>query len=303
MCTGIDIKRFSRLEQMIKVQALVIRAVNIFKQKVKQTQYCMKFDKIEPITRDEYMNAEILLVKECQKDCYSHEIRLLKNNDKTSSKLYRCSPYLGDDYVLRVKGRIDALDTFDADTKRPIILLNPHHLTTLIAKSYHDKFLHMNFESAIKEIRRPLEIPKVRSLMKNIRKNCIQCKLIYAKPSNPIMSPLPISRLAVYERPFSHMAVDYFGPFYVSIGRRVEKRWGVLATCLTTRAISSEVACSLTTNSCICIMALKRIFAIRGTPKRIINDQCTNFRGASRELDEAMRNVWKPDLKTIVSSK
>ena len=53
------------------------------------------------------------------------------------------------------------------------------------------------------------------------------------------MASLPAGRLAYKQRPFSHCGMDYFGPMIVKIGRRREKRWGCLFTCLTTRAVST----------------------------------------------------------------
>lgn len=103
------------------------------------------------------------------------------------------------------------------------------------------------------------------------------------------MSDLPLSRLDAYARPFTHMGVDYFGPLLVSIGRRQEKRWILLATCLTVRAIHLQVVYSLTTNSCI--MALRNVMARRGIPAVIYSDRGTNFQGASKELMVAMENI------------
>ncbi|GBP90199.1 hypothetical protein EVAR_49723_1 [Eumeta japonica] len=61
--------------------------------------------------------------------------------------------------------------------------------------------------------------------------------------------------------------VDYFGPLEVTVGRRREKRWAALFTCLTTRAVHMEVASSLSADSMI--MALRRFMARRGQPHAI----------------------------------
>ena len=88
----------------------------------------------------------------------------------------------------------------------------------------------------------------------------------------------------------------YFGPFLVAVGKRVEKRWGAIFTCLTTRAINLEIAHSLNTASCI--MAIRRFIARRGTPLEIISDRGTNFVGASRELGAALKSVNQEELMT-----
>lgn len=108
------------------------------------------------------------------------------------------------------------------------------------------------------------------------------------------MGDLPSERLQHHQFPFSCSAIDYFGPMQVTIGRRVEKRWGALFTCLTTRAIHLELVPSLSTSSMI--MALRRMAARRGTPKVIFSDNGTNFVGANKELEEAAQEKgikWK----------
>ncbi|XP_055633223.1 uncharacterized protein LOC129773611 [Toxorhynchites rutilus septentrionalis] len=103
------------------------------------------------------------------------------------------------------------------------------------------------------------------------------------------MGDLPESRLAAFTRPFSYTGIDYFGPMHVVVGRRVEKRWGVLLTCMTIRAIHIEIAHSLTTDSCI--LALRNFIARRGTPLEIFSDCGTNFVGASRELRNSKEKI------------
>ena len=74
----------------------------------------------------------------------------------------------------------------------------------------------------------------------------------------------------------------------MTIGRRREKRYRVLFTCLNVRGVHLEIAASLTTDSMI--MALRRLMARRGKPKRIYSDNGTNFVGAKRELREVLED-------------
>ncbi|CAG7729101.1 unnamed protein product, partial [Allacma fusca] len=80
-------------------------------------------------------------------------------------------------------------------------------------------------------------------------------------------------------------------------GRRREKRYGVLFTCLTVRAVHIELADNLSTASTI--NALRRFIGRRGSPDDIFSDNGTNFKGASRELREAFGNL---DQKKIVET-
>ena len=103
------------------------------------------------------------------------------------------------------------------------------------------------------------------------------------------MADLPHSRLGYQQPPFSNTGVDYFGPMLVRHGRKTEKRYGVLFTCLTTSAVHLEIAHSLDTNSCL--MAIRRMMARRGQPANIWSDNGTNFVGTEKELREAVKRL------------
>ena len=102
------------------------------------------------------------------------------------------------------------------------------------------------------------------------------------------MADLPRERLEA-GRPFRNAGVDFFGPLHVKRFRKTEARYGMLVTCLATRAVHLEVAHSLDTDSCI--MALRRIFARRSQPEVIFSDRGTNFFGSNRELRQELREV------------
>ena len=96
------------------------------------------------------------------------------------------------------------------------------------------------------------------------------------------MADLPKERLASASRPFTNTGLDYFGPFYVSVKRSLEKRWGFLFTCPTTRALHFEVVPSMDTSSCV--MGIERIVSRRGIPSVIWSDNGTKFVVTEKEL-------------------
>ncbi|UYV70009.1 hypothetical protein LAZ67_7001455 [Cordylochernes scorpioides] len=116
-----------------------------------------------------------------------------------------------------------------------------------------------------------------------------------------MMAALPGCRVEPQQRSFSIVGMDYFGPMEVSVGRRHEKRYGVLFTCMTTRAIHLEVAHSLTTDSCI--MAIRRMICRRGLPLEIFSDNGTNLRGADKELQQALDDYDQEALTENMNSK
>jgi hypothetical protein len=96
------------------------------------------------------------------------------------------------------------------------------------------------------------------------------------------MADLPESRVTPCNPPFTYTGVDCFGPFYVRRGRSQVKRYGVIFTCLSIRAIHIEVASSLDTDSFI--NAMRRFVARRGTPAEMRSDNGGNFVSGEREL-------------------
>ncbi|KAM3956405.1 uncharacterized protein ACR2FA_009626 [Aphomia sociella] len=91
-----------------------------------------------------------------------------------------------------------------------------------------------------------------------------------------------------------------FGPMEVTVGRRREKRYGVIFTCLTVRAIHIEIVNHLTTDAFI--MALRRMASRRGWPRHLYSDNGTNLRGAATELKKCVQELDLMKLKEQVMS-
>ena len=96
------------------------------------------------------------------------------------------------------------------------------------------------------------------------------------------MADLLQDRLLPDKPPFTNTGVDYFGSIEVRRGRVKVKRYGVLITCLTVRAVHLEVAHSLDTD--LCINALRHFQTRRGQVSILRSDNGTNFVSAEREL-------------------
>ncbi|CAG7821354.1 unnamed protein product [Allacma fusca] len=112
------------------------------------------------------------------------------------------------------------------------------------------------------------------------------CLMRKSRPKNPKMADLPPARIISHGRAFMETGMDFFGHVFVEVGRRREKMYGVLFTCLTVQAVHLEVAAKLTTDSAI--NAVRRFIDKRGTPLDLYTVNDRNLRGAERELREAM---------------
>ncbi|XP_053698559.1 uncharacterized protein LOC128745509 [Sabethes cyaneus] len=287
----IDTSRFSKWSILRKTTAYVFRAISNMQRTMRKTSKACG-----PLTHDELVKAECYLYQIAQRSVYGEELAILSSLRESHGKqipknspLFRVCPFMDEKGLLRVRGRTSACQFIDSSIANPIILPREHSITRLIMLDVHQRFLHQNHETVLNELKQRYYVPRMKSVYKSVRNSCQTCKNERARPQAPLMSNLPPSRLAAYSKPFNHMGVDYFGPMTVSVGRRVEKRWGVLATCLTVRAIHLEVAHSLTTDSCI--MALRNVMGRRGVPAAIYSDRGTNFVGANRELQTALEEL------------
>lgn len=103
------------------------------------------------------------------------------------------------------------------------------------------------------------------------------------------MADLPPSRLRLYKPPFYSTGMDCFGPFTIKIGRRQEKRWGIIYKCMTTCCVHLDLLESLDSDAFL--MSLRRFIARRGKPYKLLSDNGTNFVGGERELRKAFTSM------------
>ncbi|XP_053699242.1 uncharacterized protein LOC128746219 [Sabethes cyaneus] len=302
----IKMDKFSRWKRLVRHVAFVWRyPLNIRRKKKKVSLV------VGPLTQEELARAENCIYKIVQAEVFSEEIRILQeaNQEPWASKrslskhssLYKLSPNFDKEGVLRLHGRIDACDFIGDETKHPIILPKSHHVTDLIISHIHEQYCHLNHQTVLNEVRQKYYVPSLRAVYRRIRNNCQFCRIRNTKPQPPMMGDLPSMRMKAFIRPFSYVGIDYFGPMPVLVGRRVEKRWGVLITCMTVRAVHIEIAHSLSAESCI--FAIRNFVTRRGMPLEIISDRGTNFIGASRELRDALDKMNQNKvIESFVSS-
>ena len=104
--------------------------------------------------------------------------------------------------------------------------------------------------------------------------------------------------------PFLYTSCDYFGPITVKVGRnKTEKHYGVIFTCLNTRAVHCEIATDA--SNMAFLQVLRRFFSYRGNPKLLISFNGSQMKGAERGLrwqrGEGSENIEAKWLKKVVS--
>ena len=110
------------------------------------------------------------------------------------------------------------------------------------------------------------------------------------------MANFPLQRLQPNSPLFHHTSCDYFGPLTVKVGRnKTTKHYGLIFTCLNTRAVHLEIATDCSAMEFI--QTLRRFFSIRRYPAEILSDNGTQFVGALTDLRQMIQGVDKKTLK------
>lgn len=290
MASTVSTRDRSDWRRVVRAQAYVFRFIHNCKVRGRLSPDDLRSGSLQQC---EYLAAQNLLFKACQYEGYPEEVTCLQQDPTVTipktSPVYKDAPYLDDSGVMRANSRLSGATSIAEEFKKPIILPKKHKITQLLLNYYHLKYHHINSETAINEIRQLYVIPTLRVLMKSISHKCQYCKNRRAKPYTPFMANLPNARLGTVTKPFSFIGIDFFGPLMVTVKRSTVKRYGVIITCLSIRAIHIEIASTLTTDSCM--MAIQRFICRRGIPLEIYSDNGKNLRGASKELQAALAYV------------
>ncbi|XP_074031073.1 uncharacterized protein [Leptinotarsa decemlineata] len=275
-----SLDRFSKYRRLIRATAWMLRFINnCRKRKVSTNLECSEVEK-----------AEEIYIKYVQNECFHQEIADLQNKRtiSKSSRIYTLTPLLDDKGILRIGERLEQVKDLTFFQKHPAILDQKHRFTKLLIEHYHINFNHQRQELIMNELRQKFWILKMRSAVRKCKTECFFCRKMRVQPQVPEMGQLPESRLQSFTRPFTITGMDYFGPMVVTVGRRTEKRYIVLFTYMSIRAVHLEIAHSLDTDSAI--MAIRRFISRRGYPREIHFDNGTNLHSADRELIKAIKN-------------
>ena len=263
------------------------------------------------VTVSELEDAGAIIIRLVQREVFGSELdilhstgplkkdrlsrRLRNRNLRKSSRLARLDPFIDSRGVIRVGGRLSR-SSYPDEFKHPAVMPQKHHVTTLILRNAHEKVFHQGRGVTMNEVRsHGYWVIGCTSAVSRLIYHCVLCRRLRGSLEQQKMSNLPIDRTES-SPPFTYCGVDFFGPWLVKEGRREVKRWGVLFTCLASRAVHLETAVSLDTSSFI--NALRRFVAVRGPIRELRCDRGTNFVGAERALKEALKELDKDKIRS-----
>ena len=241
------------------------------------------------LSSEEIPKAEMLIFSYLQHKYYKEEMDDLSKGKpiRTSSSLIKLIPFIKNG-LMHVGARLK-LASLPFLQKLQIILPHSNHATNLIIRDIHIKLGHAGRQHVLAEIRKKFWLIRANATIRKSLNSCVVCRKRSNISCTQQMADLSPRRLTPNKPPFSSVGVDFFGPFLTRKGRSNSKRYGVIFTCLTTRAIYLEVAYNLDTSSFI--QALRRFVARRGQVTEIVSDNGTNFIEGERELREAIQ-AW-----------
>ena len=118
-----------------------------------------------------------------------------KTNIKTLSSLYKLDPFVDEDGILRVDGRLRRVSLSD-DMKFPIILPRNSHVTMLIVRYFHERRSHRRKTMTLNEVRsNGFWIISGSAVVSSIVSSCVKCNKLRGAVQEQRMSDLPEDRL------------------------------------------------------------------------------------------------------------
>ena len=278
-----DCERTASWRKMKRVAAYVLRFL---------TNVRSRERRVGPLLVDELERAEIVLLKEVQVSLYEQY---------NGGKLKNLTPFVDEDGLLRVGGRVDKADFLTYDSKHPVLVPARHPVARMLVLDCH-KQSHSGIAATVARSRRKFWICKAHVIAKSVVRGCVLCKKLAHKAHSTIMASLPTERLQPHSPPFYHTAVDYFGPLVVKISRnKTAKYYGVIFTCMNCRAVHLEIATDASADEFV--QVLRRFFAVRGFPSLIMSDNGTQMVGAERALREIIKNWNKEKISDFCANK
>ena len=249
------------------------------------------------VSVNDYQHASNLIIQSEQKSHFTKEIQLLKSGQTVhkSSSLWRLDCFLDYDGLLRVGGRMKYSTMLDKE-KHPILLPKSANLSKQIIRYYHTNVAHQGRTTTMSAVRSAgYWIVGLSSLVSSIIHQCVICRRLRRPTEVQKMADLPADRVEEAP-PFTNVGCDVFGPFPVKEGRKHFKRYGLLFTCMSSRAVHIEVLDDLSTD-CF-IQSWHCFLALRGNVKLLRCDNGTNFVGANNEITKLFSEMDNSDAFT-----
>ena len=285
-------QRFSSWDRLVRGLGLLVEAIS------------RKTFHVGKTTVDTLKTTEQLILKKVQKTYFEREIKNLTSSKAVpnDSSLSSLCPYLDEEGILRVGGRLQKAD-ISTSKKNPVLVPKQSHIAVILIRHYHARVHHQGRHITAGALRAAgFWVIGAKGLVSSLLHQCVTCRKLRGKLETQIMAELPACRLRPVP-PFTYVGVDTFGHWTV-VSRRTRggcansKRWAILFTCLTVRAVHIEVVEQMSTSSFI--NALRRFVSIRGKVLEYRSDRGTNFVGSTDNVRTDAVNIEDPAVRQFL---
>lgn len=280
---------YSSFYKLRKAVAILHKFLHFLIAKRKSESYI-----IMPIQTSDLQIAHNSIIRYIQKKHFGESLRLIKNSHplRKSDPLINFSPFLDDEGIMRVGGRLENA-SLSYSKKHPIILPRNEPIVKMIVTDTHFELLHCGAQLLKTILSRRYWIIRGRILIRQVIHNCVPCTKQKLLPYSQLMSPLPSSRVTPAPV-FSRVGLDFFGPFFIYLkrgrGSKKHKAYGLICVCFVTHAVHLELISDLSTDTFL--LALQRFISKRGIPEEIYSDNGTTFIGAERILKKEFQQLY-----------
>jgi len=265
--TIMPVNRYSNLNKLHRVTALVIKFISKLRKKIKSELTCAN-------------EAKIYWIKKEQSSHFNESLTFLNNPSRNIPTLVNnLNLYLDSDGIIRSKGRLERCHQFSSEAKNPILIPKESFLTQLYIEDSHFRCKHLGVASTLASLRKSgLWIPKGRCTVKKVLDKCIVCKKIncnafsYPKPNDFVDGKVN------FEYAYQNTGIDFTGHIYVKLGDKLCKMYILLYTCLNIRAIHLEILPDMSVKQFL--LSFVRFTNRFGIPRAVFSDNASSFLAA-----------------------
>jgi hypothetical protein len=268
-------------------------AINILRRILQFCSKCRRSKKI--VTNDCAMRTFVRMI---QSQYFPTEIDALTKGTSISktSKLNQICPVMDPETgLMLVGGRLAHAEFLPEEERMPSILPSKAKEVEKLVMFIHVTWGHIGPEMTLFKLRKKYWLVGGRREVKRIISRC-KCYRLRAKPFAQKMAPLPDFKTRLVSA-FDVTGVDFFGPIQLTFSKKhpVElKIFGVIFSCMSTRACHLEVVFDATTSEFI--YAVKRFMAEKGYCRKFVSDNAKQFMKANRQLQIMYKSL---DYKLI----
>jgi len=230
------VKRFSSLNKLFSVTALVFEFIDRLKKKAK--------------SKLTYINkAKLYWLKNEQAVHLSEELDFLHNQTKNRvpTLVNNLNLFLDPDGLIRCRGRLEHCKQLTYDVKNPVLLPRNSFLTCLFIEDAHCLVKHLGVPTTLAKLRMSgLWVAKGRMSVKAVLGNCITCKKINSFKFRYPTTTDYIKDKVNFAYAYQHVGIDFTGTVYIKFENQLKKMYILVLTCINTRAVHFELLPDLT---------------------------------------------------------